>query len=429
MSRHTMPLPRIPDLSLPSFRELDESIEANRRNQPSSHLSNDTCYRTENSSSSSPQNINTIPNPYPPYPANGWLVPPDPSQNVFRLSESLDLPTKMCVQNDTYIREREYCKQLTSKQQGSAGVFQPSVNVERGKEEKTRTCISGQKYNLQGHSTETNPAPQLSLRLREPQPPPSPTQSTLSSAQTTLRGPLSPSTPISSTPEKIFPNQTRQILTNRQPPNEQVRRQRVNRDAVANHRAQRRRVGVHFSEVAAHTAKCDVCNKRNKNGMARCQNCGWQICRKCLTDRTGDRTHASFGATHVPEGGGVMPVSLPSVDGNQDRRSSQSVADMAAAQTLLELVSFRKGTGTPGSTGEVGSKADRQKVAAHGLLLQRQVDALSTDSDITLPVVGDEEWPQDESDILIGEDGLPLGYVITRRNPARAARPSTKMAE
>ena len=62
-------------------------------------------------------------------------------------------------------------------------------------------------------------------------------------------------------------------------------------------------------------------------------------------------------------------------------------------------------------------------------VLRQQVDALSTDSDMTLSIAEDEEWPQDEADIPIGEDGLPVGYIITRRNPARAARPSTKMAE
>lgn len=82
MGHHTMPLPRIPDLSLPSFRELDESVEANRHNQPSSHPPNNMYDGTGNSSSSSPQKRTTIPNLYPPYPANGWLVPPDPSQNV-----------------------------------------------------------------------------------------------------------------------------------------------------------------------------------------------------------------------------------------------------------------------------------------------------------------------------------------------------------
>ncbi|KAJ5959501.1 uncharacterized protein N7479_006651 [Penicillium vulpinum] len=405
MVHHTMPLPRIPDLSLPSFRELDESVEANRRNQPSIHVSSNMYEGTSNSSSSSPQNINTVPNPYPPYPANGWLVPPDPSQNAFR--------------------EPGFTYQPVN--QGSVTVLQPNVNVDRGKKETAKTGISGQKCNLRDHPTEINPTPQLPLRPKEIQSSPTPTQSTLSSAQSTLRGPLSPSTEVSSTPEKVSPNLTRQILTNRQPPNGQAR-QRVSRDAAATHRAQRRRVGVHFSEVAAHTAKCDVCNKRNKNGMSRCQNCGWQVCRKCLTDRNGDRTHASFGATHVPEGGGDMPVSLPSVDGNQDRRRSDSTVEVRAAQTLLDLGSF--GNSTPSATCEVASNGGGQKVAAAlAPVLQQQVDALSTDSDMTLSVVGDEEWPQDEPDVPIGEDGLPIGYIITRRNPARAARPSAKMAE
>ncbi|KAJ5034395.1 hypothetical protein NUH16_005832 [Penicillium rubens] len=389
-----MPLPRIPDLSLPSFRELDESVEANRRNQPCSHVSNNMYDGIGNRPSSSPQDINTLPNPYPPYPANGWLVPPDPSQNAFR------------EPGFTY-------------QDISAGVLQPNVNVDR-----------------EHHLVPQIPQlPGLALRPKETQvlqTSPTPTQSTLSSAQTALRETLSPSTQVSSTPEKISPNAPRPIPRNRVPPNKQINRQRINRDAAANHRAQRRRVGVHFSEVAAHTAKCDVCNKRNKNGMSRCQNCGWQVCRKCLTDRNGDRTHASFGATHVPEGGGDMPVSSPPVDGTQDRRPSKSIAEVRAAQTLLDLGSFSNGAGTgmPTTTGEVKGSASGQKVAPlRSRVLKHQGDALSTDSDMTMSVVGDEEWPQDESDIPIGEDGLPIGYVITRRNPARAARPSTKMAE
>ncbi|KAF9246025.1 hypothetical protein DTO027I6_4167 [Penicillium roqueforti] len=379
MPHRTMRLPRIPDLSLPSFRELDESVEANKRNQPSLHLSDNMYDGTGNSSSSSPQKINTIPNPYPPYPANGWLVPPDPSRNAFR------------EPGFTY-------------QDVSTVGFQPNVNV--GKENHI--------------------APPIPLRLKEAQPvqaSTAPTQSTLNSAQTTLRDPRFPSTQVSSTPKKISSNPIRAVSTNRVPPNG---RQMASRDAAANHRSQRRRVGVNFSEVAAHTAKCDVCNKRNKNGMSRCQNCGWQVCRKCLADRNGDHTHASFGAIHVPEGGGDMPLSLPSLDGTQDRLSSES-ADVRAAKTLLDLGSF--GNGTPSATSDVQSNTGGQKMApARGQVLEPQVDTLSTDSDMTMSVVGDE-WPHDESDIPIGEDGLPVGYIIARRNPARAARPATKLAE
>lgn len=125
-----------------------------------------------------------------------------------------------------------------------------------------------------------------------------------------------------------------------------------------------------------------------------------------------------------------MPVSLPPVDGTQDRRSSESVAHVRAAQTLLDLGSLVNATGTTGSTHVVRGIAGGQRVV-HGprRVLQQQTDSLSTGSDMTLSIAGDDEWPQDETDIPIGDDGLPVGYIITRRNPARAARPSTRMAE
>lgn len=58
---------------------------------------------------------------------------------------------------------------------------------------------------------------------------------------------------------------------------------------------------VHFNDVAAHTAKCDECDFRNKDGMIRCTTCGWQCCRSCLHKRNGDRCHHSFKSKHVPE--------------------------------------------------------------------------------------------------------------------------------
>lgn len=125
-----------------------------------------------------------------------------------------------------------------------------------------------------------------------------------------------------------------------------------------------------------------------------------------------------------------MPLSLPPVDVAQDCRSTESIADVRAAQTLLDLGSFCNAAGTSSATGVMGGISDGQRmVHAPRRVLRQQVDALSTDSDMTLSIAGDEEWPQDEADIPIGEDGLPVGYIITRRNPARAARPSTKMAE
>lgn len=39
---------------------------------------------------------------------------------------------------------------------------------------------------------------------------------------------------------------------------------------------------IHFVEVKTHTAKCDICNKRNKSTLQRCIKCGWSICAPCF---------------------------------------------------------------------------------------------------------------------------------------------------
>lgn len=93
---------------------------------------------------------------------------------------------------------------------------------------------------------------------------------------------------------------------------------------------------------------------------------------------------------------------------------------MRAAQTLLELGSF------DARSPSVADRGIREDVPQSQ---DEEQDAVLTDSEMTLSIGEDGEWPQgDEDDIPIGEDGLPIGYVITRRNPVRAARPS-KMKE
>lgn len=59
-------------------------------------------------------------------------------------------------------------------------------------------------------------------------------------------------------------------------------------------------ITVQFKGVTAHTAKCDVCNKRNRDIMMRCVKCGWQCCEECLKARSGGRAHDTFAGTHVP---------------------------------------------------------------------------------------------------------------------------------
>ncbi|KAE8392189.1 hypothetical protein BDV23DRAFT_181833 [Aspergillus alliaceus] len=54
-----------------------------------------------------------------------------------------------------------------------------------------------------------------------------------------------------------------------------------------------------FEELATHTAKCDVCNKRNTSGMSRCLTCGWQTCNPCTIARGYFRTHHVNGNIHT----------------------------------------------------------------------------------------------------------------------------------
>jgi hypothetical protein len=85
MERKAMPLPRVPGLSLPSFRELEESIFSHRRGEESSSTPqgiDGTDEEPGTSVSPPPGQIDTFQNPYPPLPVRGWNIPPDPSQNV-----------------------------------------------------------------------------------------------------------------------------------------------------------------------------------------------------------------------------------------------------------------------------------------------------------------------------------------------------------
>ncbi|KAJ5773180.1 hypothetical protein N7457_008076 [Penicillium paradoxum] len=418
MVRNTMPLPRIPDLSLPSFRELDESIEANRQNhpRPSGRFTNNVYEGRGNSLSPSPR-TSTLPNPCPPYPVRGWHIPPDPSQNVcIHLSRPWDfLLTSRQAFRDRWFSSptvrphRRYIYKLViitnDQKQDPAGAFRPEMRFAGNRD-------------LPLPTSETLP-----LRPRVSKASPTDTQSTLSSAQRILRERMSSSSRTPSTPE-VSPNPPRPALGDRNLPKPTLPAREPRDDPVPSGRVQRRRIGVTFSEVAAHTAKCDECNKRNRNGMSRCQTCGWQLCRKCQTDRNGDRTHGSIGATHVPEGG-YTPLS-PAANANETRRADFD-EDVRAARTLLELGSF--GNRTPSAAGSVKGNEALEMPATRSQF-ERPVDAVSPDSEMTLSIPEEGVWPQggDDDVIPIGADGLPIGYVITRRNPVRAARPST-MAE
>ena len=46
-----------------------------------------------------------------------------------------------------------------------------------------------------------------------------------------------------------------------------------------------------FTAIKIHTAKCDLCNQRNKHVLQRCDACGWSICGPCFLERGDDGSH------------------------------------------------------------------------------------------------------------------------------------------
>ncbi|KAI9845090.1 MAG: hypothetical protein M1837_005094 [Sclerophora amabilis] len=69
---------------------------------------------------------------------------------------------------------------------------------------------------------------------------------------------------------------------------------------------------TNFNQVTIHTAKCDLCNRRNYATLQRCTLCGWSCCAPCWLERGGDGTHVinagdagwtAQRATAIPEGG------------------------------------------------------------------------------------------------------------------------------
>ncbi|KAJ6012532.1 hypothetical protein N7522_002887 [Penicillium canescens] len=194
-------------------------------------------------------------------------------------------------------------------------------------------------------------------------------------------------------------------------------------------------VFVTFSDVAAHTAKCDEGNERNRDGMSRCNTCGWQICRACVNRRAGDRGHSSFGSMHIEEPSRRCRAGSTPRQGTLGSGSLQHTsAEARAAETLVKLGSASApADGARARSGNVDSDGRPGALPFRGRERSRdEADVSWSDSEVTLSP-GTERVSVsrrvDEPEVPIGEDGLPLQYQIARRNPERRARPSSRMAE
>ncbi|KAF7719670.1 Uncharacterized protein PECH_004170 [Penicillium ucsense] len=189
---------------------------------------------------------------------------------------------------------------------------------------------------------------------------------------------------------------------------------------------------VDFEELSAHTAKCDLCDRRNTEGMWRCTPCGWQCCRRCLIDRGGDRSHPKAGTIHCPrdmlpmsslmtpkEGpsGTAASTSRRRVRASRASRGTRNVStDEQAARllsTMREDYQDRRRQLPPPAAKESNDAAAPQRpagtdgeMAGHG---EMGVNGAQGLQDFTMDV-----------DL----DNLPDHLVNVRRNPSRRARPA-----
>ena len=184
---------------------------------------------------------------------------------------------------------------------------------------------------------------------------------------------------------------------------------------------------VDFEDLAAHTAKCDVCDKRNTDGMWRCKPCGWQCCRRCLAERCGDRSHPKAGNLHVPRdmvkkissdyaaADPFRPVSSASQP-DQSSHESTSAPTVTTDEQAARLLNIMRS--------DNWERRERMPMrmlnnAAAPAPIQRAVEANRQRTDKRMEVPSE-----------IGQDGtvdlenLPDHLVNVRRNPSRRARPA-----
>ncbi|KAJ5105648.1 hypothetical protein NUU61_002995 [Penicillium alfredii] len=349
-----------PELQLPSIRELGLLGDVSRSNRNGTGM---------------PANFND----YPPYPVHGGNRFPDPSQNVLREHRRLWLVPPVNVQGHGHAIESKSTPELPRSKTSSAN-------------ESQLFCI------------DVSPAQQPSLPYATPQP----------SIQHWSPNPEARAMPPTSEPRA-------QPRVNHSPNDNGNGNGNGNRNPqlTANTNPQRnasdkKAMLVKFTDVAAHTAKCDVCDNRNKNGMSRCQACGWQCCRKCLIERHGDRSHKSFTNIHVPEGEG---------GGTTNNQASPKPYPSATITSTAPapLTQFGIGSFTTADAASTLSPPGALPAALTAELSDNMDESGLSDETLSWPLTDDED--RDE-DLLLSEE-----FIHVRRNPGRAARPGANMAE
>jgi len=180
-------------------------------------------------------------------------------------------------------------------------------------------------------------------------------------------------------------------------------------------------VFVPFEEIAAHTAKCDDCDRRNSDGMIRCLSCGWQCCRKCQELRGGDKTHETVRGQHAPDDEQSTLRNVKPDESNAPLTDAGHASTaLVAAEALMRLST------SPSSRVDNPFKAEspveRSSSVNYSQLGDNTVDeysdASTVDRSSTISWLSDVEEGKEKLEPTLKQ------LDLLRRNPPRASRPS-----
>lgn len=141
-----------------------------------------------------------------------------------------------------------------------------------------------------------------------------------------------------------------------------------------------------FTEVKIHTAKCDHCDKHNKETIYRCTKCGRQCCTPCWQRKGGDGTHVLHSADKGWTGLRAAPVHGPSRNGQERPRSSSGQSRHTNQQRVASSPTTGRTSGRRQTLTPCERSAENERKRRHSIIS----DTVSDDEDLDEDDVGQE---------------------------------------
>ncbi|KAL9610390.1 MAG: hypothetical protein Q9167_004900 [Letrouitia subvulpina] len=188
-----------------------------------------------------------------------------------------------------------------------------------------------------------------------------------------------------------------------------------------------------FTEVKIHTAKCDHCDKHNKETIYRCTRCGRQCCTPCWQRKGGDGTHVLHSADKGWTGLRAAPVHGSSRNDQEEPRSSSGQSRHRNPQRVAFSPATLRTSGRRQTRTPYEQNAENERKRRHSIIS----DNVSDDED---EVLNEDDFGQEpkaaldtptkkrrrntmiqSSERAIGENSRPVLTSQPRRSTMGAA--------